>query len=144
MKHLRAVNIGVIIWIVGVSVYNVSFFIPILENAAQQANSVLFIVVMPLVWLGTGRYYKKDISTRGYWVGLTFFLMAAALDALVTVPLFIIPHGGSHYEFFTDLGFWIIGLEFMAIATLYWYVKVYTKRNAALFRKNEIKKDFKC
>ena len=143
MKHLRATGIGVIIWILGVSVYNVSFFIAILENAVQQANTALFIVVMPLVWLGTRRYYKKDNNTRGYWVGLTFLLIAAALDALVTVPLFIIPNGGSHYEFFTDLGFWIIGFEFMAIATLYWYVKVYAKRNATLFRKNKIKKDFK-
>lgn len=127
MKHLRAIGIGIIIWIIGVSIYNISFFIPILENPVQQANTALFIAVVPLVWLGALQYYKKDNHTQGYWIGLTFFLIAGTLDALITVPLFIIPNGGSHHEFFTDPGFWLIGVEFIAIATLYWYAKVHTK-----------------
>ncbi|WP_350287397.1 DUF5367 family protein [uncultured Croceitalea sp.] len=135
MKHLRAIGIGIIIWIIGVSVYSVSFYIPILENAAQQANTALFIVVMPLVWFGARQYYRKNNKTSGYWVGLTFFLVAATLDALITVPLFIIPNGGSHSEFFTDLGFWIIGLEFLATATMYWCVKLY-QRKRIQFLKN--------
>jgi len=127
MKYFRAISIGIIIWIIGVSVYNITLFIPILENSAEQANTTLFIAVIPLVWLGAKRYYEKENHTQGYRVGLTFFLIAAILDALITVPLFIIPNGGSHYKFFTDLGFWLIGAEFLAIATLYWYVKVHTK-----------------
>jgi len=127
MKYFRAISIGVIIWFIGVSVYNLSFFIPILENPVEQANTALFIVVIPLVWLGAMQYYKKDYHARGYKVGLIFFLIAAILDALITVPLFIIPNGGSHYEFFTDLGFWLIGFEFIAIAMLYRYTKVHTK-----------------
>ena len=142
MRHLRAIGIGIIIWIVGVSVYNVSFYIPILENASQQANMGLFIVVIPLVWFGARQYYRKDSDTNGYWVGLTFFLVAAILDALITVPLFIIPNGGSYYEFFMDLGFWLIGMEFLTTATMYWYVKVY-QRKRVQYSKNKIKKDFK-
>ncbi|MGD1947934.1 MAG: DUF5367 family protein [Croceivirga sp.] len=119
MKYFRAIGIGSVIWIIGVSIYNLSFFVPILENLAEQANIVLCIAVLPLVWLGAKHYYKRDAHTPGYWVGLVFFLVAGLLDAMITVPLFIIPHGGSHYEFFTDLGFWLIGLEFITIATLY-------------------------
>lgn len=124
MKHLRAIGIGIIIWIIGVSVYNLSFTITIVEDAQQQANMLLFIAVMPLVWFGAKQYYKKDTNTHGYWVGQTFFLTATALDALITVPVFIVPNGGSYYQFFTDLGFWLIGFEFIGITVLYWYIKM--------------------
>ena len=132
MKITRAILIGTAIWILGVSFYSLSFFVNLMEDAQQQANLVLFIIVMPLVWLGSKLYYKKDHNTHGYIIGQTFFLVAAALDALITVPLLVIPNGGSHYEFFTDLGFWLIGLEFIATATVYWYAKVYTKSQRAV------------
>jgi hypothetical protein len=124
MKHLRAIGIGIIIWIIGVSVYNLSFYLSILENVQQQANMLLFIAVMPLVWFGAKQYFKNDAKTHGYWVGQTFFLTATALDALITVPFFVIPNGGSYYQFFTDLGFWLIGFEFISITVLYWYIKL--------------------
>lgn len=127
MKYFRAISIGIIIWIIGVSVYNLSFFFPILENPVEQANIALFIAVIPLVWFGAVQYYKKDNHIPGYWIGFIFFLIAGSLDALITVPFFMIPNGGSHYEFFTDIGFWVIGLEFIGIATLYRYAKVRNK-----------------
>jgi hypothetical protein len=129
MKHLRAIGIGIIIWTIGVSVYNLSFYLSIIEDAQQQANMLLFIAVMPLVWFGARHYYKKDTTTHGYWVGQTFFLTATVLDALITVPVFIIPNGGSFYQFFTDVGFWIIGFEFISITVLYWYIKTGIKNH---------------
>jgi hypothetical protein len=83
--------------------YCISYYIPILENIETQVNLVLLIAVMPLVWLGCNYYYKKDKQTHGYFVGLTLLLTAAALDAIITVPFFVIPNGGSHYSFFMDL-----------------------------------------
>ena len=84
---------------------------------------------MPLVWLGCSIYYKKDDQTHGYLVGQTLLLTVVALDALITVPFFVIPKGGSYYRFFTGLGFWIIALEFLIVAVLYWYAREYPKRN---------------
>tara|TARA_R110001592_G_scaffold366_10_gene2144 strand:- start:24338 stop:24739 length:402 start_codon:yes stop_codon:yes gene_type:complete len=125
MKTKRAILLGIVIWIIGILFYSISFFVPILENAETQANLVLFIVVMPLVWLGCSFYYLKDYKTHGYKVGQTMLLTAVALDALITVPLFVVPNGGNHYSFFTSLGFWIIAFEFLIVASLYWYVRVY-------------------
>lgn len=125
MKTFRAIGIGVAIWALGVTAFTLSFYFPMLNSPEQQANLVLFLVVLPLVWFGARWYYHKEQHTHGYWVGQTFFLTAAALDALVTVPLLVLPQGGSYYSFFTDPGFWIIGLEFIATAVLYWYTKVY-------------------
>ena len=128
MKKLRAISIGIIIWIIGVCVFTLSSYIFILEDVEQQANMLLFISVMPLVWYGAKQYYKQDMKTHGYWVGQTFYLTATALDALITVPFFVIPNGGSYYQFFTDLGFWLIGFEFITITVLYWYIKIGIKK----------------
>lgn len=127
MKIFRVITIGTLIWILGVSLYTLSFYVPIIEDPEQQANMVLFIAVLPLVWAGCRLYYKEDRNTNGYSVGQALFLTSAALDAIITVPFLIIPNGGSYYSFYTDIGFWVIAFEFIAVAILYWYVKVYVK-----------------
>ena len=128
MRIKRALLIGIVIWIIAILFYSISYYVPILENKDAQANLVLFVVVIPLVWLGCTFYYKKDHQTHGYLVGQTLLLTAVVLDALITVPFFIIPTGGSHYSFFTSLGFWIIALEFLLVAVLYWYAKIHSKK----------------
>jgi len=129
MKTQRAILLGIAIWIIAILFYSISYTIPILEDLDIQANVVLFVVVMPLVWYGCYFYYKKDNKTHGLKVGQTMLLTAAALDALITVPLFVIPNGGNHYSFFTSIGFWIIAFEFLIVASLYYYVRVYPKHS---------------
>jgi len=127
MNIKRAILLGMAVWVAGVAFYSFSFYVPILEDLEHQANIILFIVVMPLVWLACFYYYKSDTKTHGYFIGQTMLLTAVVLDALITVPFIIIPNGGSYYGFFTALGFWIIAVEFLAIASLYWYTRVYPK-----------------
>nr|WP_223826610.1 DUF5367 family protein [Flagellimonas sp. S3867] len=98
-----------------------------MEDLEKQANIVLFIAVMPLVWLGCHYYYKKDKTTHGFKVGQIMLLTSAALDAIITVPAFVLPNGGSHFSFFTSAGFWVIAFEFIVVAVLYWYIKVFSK-----------------
>ena len=124
MKIKRAIVLGILIWSIGILLYSISYNVPLLENPETQANLVLFVAVIPLVWFGCWFYYKKDSKTHGYRVGQTLLLTAVTLDALITVPFFVIPKGGSHYSFFTDLGFWMIAIEFLLVATLYWYARV--------------------
>ena len=128
MKTQRAILLGIAIWMISILFYSISYTIPLLEDPDNQANVVLFIVVMPLVWFASSFYYKKDNKTHGFRVGQTMLLTAVALDAIITVPLFVIPNGGSHYTFFTSAGFWIIAFEFLLVASLYWYARVYTQR----------------
>lgn len=125
MKIKRAILLGIIIWIIAILFYSISHFIPVLENADIQANIVLSAVVIPLVWIACFYYYKKDNKSKGYKVGLTMLLTAVVLDAIITVPLFVIPNGGNYYSFFSSIGFWIIAFEFLLVAVLYWYSQVY-------------------
>ena len=130
MKLARTMGFGLFIWLLGVMLYASSYYVQIIQNAEQQANIFLSIVIIPVVWLGAKFYYKKGINTSGIWVGLIFFLIAGILDALFTVPITVLPYGGTYSDFFTDFGFWFIGFEFVATTTLYWYVKVFKKENA--------------
>ena len=128
MKTKRAILLGIVIWIIAVLFYSISYYVPILENADNQADVVLFVAVIPLVWFGCFYYYKNDKETHGLKVGQTMLLTGVALDALITVPFIIIPNGGSYYSFFTSIGFWIIAFEFLLVASLYWYARVYPNK----------------
>ncbi len=76
MKTTRAILIGIVIWIIAILFYSISFAIPIVEDLDTQANIVLFVVVMPLIWFGCHFYYKKDNKTHGLKVGQTLLLTA--------------------------------------------------------------------
>ncbi|MDT0607039.1 DUF5367 family protein [Croceitalea rosinachiae] len=125
MKYTRTIFIGILIWIIGASLYTLSYYVPLLENAEQQANIWLSIVIVPIVWLGAKLYYKNGVHTYGLRTGLIFFMISAILDALITVPFTILPYGGSYYDFFVDFGFWFIGLEFIVTTIVYWYLRVH-------------------
>ncbi len=131
MKQLRAIGIAIIIWILGVSIYSVSFYIPILQDLELQANILLSLGILPIVWFASKLYYRTKSTIKGYYLGLVFFLTATILDALITVPVLIVPNGGTHYSFFTAASFWLIGLEFIAATTMYWYTKVFSIKNTS-------------
>ena len=131
MKPFRTLAIGIIIWILGVSIYTISFYIPILKDPELQANIFLSLGILPVVWFGTKLYYRKKSTTNGYWLGLAFFLTATVLDALITVPLLIVPNGGTYHSFFTAAGFWLIGIEFIIVTTGYWYSRLQSRRRIA-------------
>ena len=133
MKQFRIIAVGIIIWIIGVCLYASSYYVQLLENAEQQANIWLSIVIIPLVWFGARLYYGKDNGANGFKVGLVFFIISGILDALITVPFTMLPYGGTYSDFFLDFGFWFIGLEFIITTTLYWYLKVNRKRITATY-----------
>ena len=132
MRTLRALFIGVLIWVAGVGIFLASYFLPIMENRDLQANIVLSLAIIPLVWLGAKFYYKKDLSTSGLLVGVLMLLTSAVLDALITVPFMMQPYGISHYDFFTEPGFWLIALEFVITTMVYRYARVRPKANKLL------------
>ena len=122
LKH--AAISSIIVYMLGILAYVGSFFIPIMNNPELQANLVLAIAIMPAAYLGAHIYYQKGYETNGFVLGFVMFLGAIILDAIITVPVFIIPNGGSHTSFFGDPGFWLIGLEYMTVIAAYWQLKV--------------------
>lgn len=124
MKTLKALGIAIIIWILGVSAFTLIHELPLMEDRYLQANIGLAFVVPFLVWAGAWLYYRKGNLTHGLKLGLVMLLVSATMDVLITVPLLILPSGGSYSSFFGSLDFWLIGLEFIGVTTLFWYLKV--------------------
>ncbi|WP_075340402.1 hypothetical protein [Tenacibaculum agarivorans] len=112
----RAILSAIMVWILGVTAFLLSYSFSVLSNPDVQANITLTLGIIPSVCLGTFVYYKKGEITPS---NLAFIFMgtSAILDILITVPMFIIPAGGSYAEFFSDPMFYIIMVEFYFITT---------------------------
>ena len=94
-----------IVWTLGVTAFVASYFVPVMSDPNLQANWVLSIALIPSAVLGSHIYYRKGYKTNGFALGTSMFLVTMIFDALITVPIFIMPHGGNHITFFTDQGF---------------------------------------
>lgn len=113
-NRLLSIACAMLVWGLGVSFYLTSFYIPMLDNLERQANIVLALAIIPSACLGTYLFYKKG-RMKPTALALTFVITAVILDALITVPLFVIPEGGSYSAFFTDPMFYTITVEFYFI-----------------------------
>lgn len=120
MNSIKAIIIALLIWVVGVSFFLLSYAIPLLNNLELQANLTLAIILIPTVWVGTHFYYRWGKQMHGLKVGVIILLTLISMDALFTVPYFIIPYGGSYQAFFGAASFWLIAMECLLVIYLYW------------------------
>ena len=122
MKNLNfkhALISSLVVYILGITAYMGSYFVPVMEDQALQANLVLMFAIVPAALLGSILYYRRGYLTSGLPLGLVMFLGAMVLDAIITVPLLIMPYGGTHLTFFSDPGFWLIALEYIMVVMVY-------------------------
>ncbi len=119
MNITRVILAAAIAWTLGASAYIGSHFFTLMDDPEMQANTILAVALIPSAILGASFYYKKGATTNGFKLGTMMFLIAMCFDALITVPVFIIPEGGSHLSFFGDPGFWLIALEYMLVVKVY-------------------------
>ncbi len=124
MKTIRATATGILVWILGVSVFTVSYFVPLMEDPDLQANIALAISLLPFAWLGASIYYRKGPETHGAKVGIIMVATAIILNGIITIPFMIIPYGGSYFSFFTATSFWLITFEYLMVVLLYWRIMV--------------------
>ncbi len=125
MKSLNvksAVISAIIVQVIGVSAFVGSHFVMIMSDPELQANLVLAITLIPATMVGAHIYYRKGYETSGFILGAAMFFVAIVLDALVTVPLLVIPAGGSHAAFFGDPGFWMIGVLYVGMVAAYRHI----------------------
>lgn len=113
---------AIVIYVIGVSSFIGSHFVQLLSDPEHQANLVLLFTIIPAATFGAFLYYRKGHQTHGILLGAFLFLLTIVLDALITVPLFVIPAGGDHISFFTDPGFWLIGLVYVVVVTAFYQI----------------------
>lgn len=124
LNFTHAVLSSIVVYLIGILAFVGSHFIPVLEDPDLQANIVLMAVIIPAAYLGAILYYRRGHTTHGLILGTAMFTGAILLDAVITVPVFIIPNGGDHFSFFGDPGFWLIGLEYVAVVVAFWQLRL--------------------
>ena len=126
--HIKSTIISaVIVWVLGVIAFVASYFVPVMSDPDLQANWALSLVLIPSALLGAHVYYRKGHKTNGFVLGVAMFAVTILLDALITVPFFIMPYGGNHISFFTDPGFWLIAVEYVSVVAAYWQIEKVVK-----------------
>ena len=126
MKSLNiksAMISGGIVWVLGVLAFVASHLFPVMPDADLQANWVLSVALIPASTLGAHIYYRKGHKTNGFLLGAMLFIVALTFDSLITVPFFIIPYGGTYVSFFSDVGFWLLGIEYISVVAAYWLIE---------------------
>ncbi len=113
-KFVFSVLSSILIWFLGVCSFLLSFYIPIIDNLDLQANIVLAFALIPSACLGTYLFYKKSYI-KPYVLAIISIVVITILDACITVPVFLIPIGINHLEFFTDPKFYAIAIELFLI-----------------------------
>ncbi|KXX66861.1 DUF5367 family protein [Flammeovirga sp. SJP92] len=128
MKNIiLSIVYALLVWALGVSLFLSSFYVPVLENTERQADIVLALGIIPSATLGTYLFYRKGKMNPSH-LALLFVVVAVLMDLLITVPVFIIPAGGSYSEFFQNTMFYTIAVEFYFI--VFYFGKYLTKRQA--------------
>ena len=117
MDLKRACKAAGLAWTLGVCSFVAGYLLPT-SNPDLVANMVLFCVV-PLAACVGARFYYQHAVANGAVLGVFMFSAAGSLDAIITVPLLIMPSGGSYSSFYGDPGFWVIGLEYVSSVALY-------------------------
>ncbi|MCW5518898.1 DUF5367 family protein [Aureitalea sp. L0-47] len=123
MNYTRAIRTGVAIWMIGVTLFTIATLLPISNDPELQGNLTLAISFLPLAWFGSRYYFKSEPQTQGYQLALVLAVIAIVLDALITVPLFFLPHGIGYVDFFGAPGFWILMVEYTGVVLLYDYLR---------------------
>ncbi len=122
--NIKSVIISsLIVWTLGVIAFIASSFVPVMDDPNLQGNWTLSLALIPAGLFGAHIYYRKGYKTNGFKLGLAMFFVAICLDVLITVPLFIMPHGGNYITFFTDPGFWLLGVEYVSVVAAYWQIE---------------------
>ncbi|MCB0497424.1 MAG: DUF5367 family protein [Cyclobacteriaceae bacterium] len=124
MKISRAIISGALIWILVFLLFTLMSFVPVLKDSEFQQNLVLYVFLVPIVMLGASFYYKKGYGTNGFILGLVMAAVGLVLDAVITVPYVIIPHGGSYASFYLNIFLLITAIEFVGITYFYWKLNV--------------------
>jgi hypothetical protein len=106
MKLVKAIGLGVVLWVL--IFFEVSILMFGFKLSPPSANyytiHYLFLAIISII-LGFIYFSGKKVKGgffRGLLIGVIFIIIGIILDAILTVPLFIIPQGGSYHSFLND------------------------------------------
>ena len=124
MKIVRAISTGALIWALIFVEWSIMVFAPMLKDMENLQWAISYILLIPIVIFGASLYYKSGDKVNGFILGSVMLATGLILDAIITVPFFIEPQGGSYTSFFLTATAITGYAELILIAGVYWTKKV--------------------
>ncbi len=103
-KKIRPITFGIFVWFIMVVLISIIAIVFKISDAGVWPILplvVFYIGVVALVSLTAHWYYKsQDAKINGFLLGLTWVIVDIILESLITIPMFILPTGQTHLEYF--------------------------------------------
>ena len=105
MKLLKAIGLGIVGWVlIFFEVSILMFGFKLTSGISYYIIHYLFLAIISIIL--TLIYFNGKKTRRGFLngllVGIIFIVIGFILDAVITIPLWIIPQGGSYQSFFLN------------------------------------------
>ena len=117
MKALRAILVGVLLWIL--IFIEISITMIGLKLSDLAVWIIHYILLIPFAILCAWIYYKKKNKLNGFLFGISILIVGIILDLIITVPLFIITQGGSYTDYLSNIYLLIGFVELIIITGIY-------------------------
>jgi len=111
MRILRAVGVGVLVWVlifVEISIFQIG-----LQLTKLFAEIIHYLLLIPIGIIGARIYYKSEDGINGFLLGLFVLIVGIILDAVITIPVFL---EGNYADFYSDpfllVGFLVLVVVF--------------------------------
>lgn len=106
MKLLKAIGLGIVGWVlIFFEVSILMFGFKLTSGMSYYIIHYLFLaiisIILTLVYF-SGKKKARGGFFRGILVGIILVVVGLILDAVITIPLWIIPQGGSYQSFFLN------------------------------------------
>ena len=104
MNIKRSILFGVLLWAIIFVVLSLLMFTPFLAGKVLLWHIVFWVLLVPIV-LGLCKWYFKEnppTMKKGVLLGVAALVIGIVLDMALTMPLFILPQGGSYVAFYSD------------------------------------------
>jgi len=119
MKLVRAILMGVLLWILIFVEWSIMIFAPVLKDLGKAQWLVHYIVLIPIAILCSWLYYKSKDKLNGFTLGAIFLIVGNILDLIITAPLFT-----GYVAYYSNTLLWLAFLELLVITGVYWIIAV--------------------
>lgn len=124
MNITRLTLSSILVWVLIFCLFTLMSFLPTINNSTILQGLFIGVFLIPCALLGAYIYYRTGSKLNGFRIGIFMAAIALILDALITVPLVVIPHQGSYFEFYTDPLLWFLIVEYITIIFVYQKVRI--------------------
>jgi len=119
MRLLRAILLGILLWILIFVEWMIMMFIPELQGQFYLQWLIHLVLLLPLTILVARIYYIKKDRLNGLLLGLIFIIIGTILDLIITAPFFT-----GYGPYYSNILLWFGFLEVLVVS---WVVGIFSR-----------------